>query len=387
MSTGLAQDLGERAPRLLSRTEMQTAAMKNLGLLDIQERTAGEVGESLGSLTPLSVRGEALRAALWALSAEASEPVYVTRLLHAARPLAGAMPFETVEDERDGDPALRLLGGALAELHAIGDVASLPRGRWLPAPLRCVPLVAVRRWLLLGGWPTSRLPTALRQSMEHNGVARLLVEAPAELGFPLPVQDQDDWARAPRESLADWTRGVIQGATLRHFDDPQVTFDCYAPSVALNSLQYYRWVTDSKTLPDGRYLARQRAKRGPTSYSLVEVRSGKVVATGSLDLREGDVRRLIYGLDFLAGHPVRVRVTRTRTAWIFELRNELPSAEHRLFTALGRLHLSPDGSYYPRRWEVAARYAVQAARALLRLEVRLDGAEELISAAEETDPD
>lgn len=385
MSAFLAQDLSaDAAPRLLSQREMQAAALNNLGLPGTPVAQGDEI-ERQGNVTPLLVRGEALRAALWALSAEGTEPVYITRLLHAARPLV-PVPLETADDESENDPALRVLGETLNELEAVGDVAPLPRGCWLPAPLRCVPLPMIHRWILLGGRPTHRLPRVLRESLEHNGVTRLLTADPAQLGIMLPVQDQEDWTRAPRKPLPEWTRGVVEGATVRPFDDPEATFDCYAPGVALGNLQYYRWVTDPNTLPDGRYLARQRAKRGPATYSLVQVRRGRVVATGSLDWDEGDVRRLLYGLDSLAGHPVRVRVTRAGAAWVFELRNELPSAEHRLFTALGRLCLPPDGAYYPRRWEVAARYAVQAARALRHLDVQLDGADEL-NTVEGTDSD
>jgi len=45
------------------------------------------------------------------------------------------------------------------------------------------------------------------------------------------------------------------------------------------------------------------------------------------------------------------------------------------------------GTYYPRRWELLAEYAVQAVRALRHLDVHLDGADELLRVVRETDSD
>jgi hypothetical protein len=377
----------DAAPRQITARDMWQAVLKNLGLVPDKAALGREVEASPTRVTPLSVRGEALRAALWALTTGGSQPVYITRLLHAARPLAAPAALETSGSVSDDEAELTLLSQALDELEALGDVASLPRGRWLPAPLRCVPLPTIRRWVLLGGRPTGRLPAGLRESLEHNGVARLLTAAPIELGLPLAIEEEADWTRAPREPLREWARRVMEDASLRPFDVPEAAFELYAPAVGHSTLQYSRWVSNQKALPDGRYVARQRVQRGPTSYSVLELRGGRVVATGPLDLHEGDVRRLLYGLDSLAGRQVRVRVTPSGTAWVFELRNELPSAEHRLFTALGRLHLPPDGAYYPRRWEVANTYARQAAQALRALDVRLDGADQLLDATDDANSD
>ncbi len=222
------------------------------------------------------------------------------------------------------------------------------------------------------------MPAALRESLEHNGVARLLTVDPAQLGLPLPIQAQHEWTRAPREPLTDWTRRVMEGTSLRPFEDAEATFECYAPAKARKNWQFHRWIAHTATLPDDRYLARQRTRFGATSSSLVDIRAGSVVATEAMRLEEGDVRRLMYGIDALAGWSVHVDIYRNDEAWCFEVRNELPSAEHRLFTALGRLRLAPGDAYYPRVWELPGRYAAQAVRALRALCVDLTGPADLV---------
>ena len=368
----------ETGPRWLESREMQQSVLRNLALLpDSAARRRGAEAWP-ARVTPLSVRGEALRSALWALSAGGSELVYVTRLLHAARPLALPTALGVGGVVSDDEAEFTLLRQVLDELEAMGDVASLPHGRWLPAPMRFVPLDAARRWVLLGGCPTHCLPAALLECLEHNGVARLLTSDPTRLGLSLPVQAQHDWTRAPREPLIEWARRVVEGAKVKPFEDAEASFEYYAPAKARKNWQFHRWVVRMETLPDGRYLARQTARFGATSYSVVEVHQGSVVSTGALGIDEGDVRRLMYGIDALTGWSVRVDVSRRDAAWCFKLRNELPSAEHRLLTAIGRLRLPPGDAYYPRVWEVTGRYAVQAVRALRGLCVSLSGVEDVV---------
>lgn len=51
----------------------------------------------------------------------------------------------------------------------------------------------------------------------------------------------------------------------------------------------------------------------------------------------------------------------------FELENELPAAEYRLFTALGQVRPKYHSKYYPRIWDIPTAYAQQAQRALEQL--------------------
>lgn len=359
-------------PRLISMAEMQAAALQNLGLPSAPQAPSA-----------LTVQAAVLRAALWALSRAGTEPVYVTRLLNAACRLAEPLlkpkdlkPAPLPGTTAGADTLLAGLRGVLEELEAVGDVAQLPRGRWLPAPLRFVQFTAIHQWVLVGGYPTHLLPAALRVELTHIGVARLIPRDPAELGVALPCQSETAWCAAPREPVTAWARRVLDSAVVLPFTEHDTALEFYSPSAARAAgagkmLQYFRWTQNANALPDGRHLARIPFHQFYHRHLVAEVRGGRVVATGPLELYEGDLRRMLYGLDAEAGLPVTVSVKRTENAYYFELRNELPRAEYRLLMVLGRLHLPPDGRYYPRTWEVPSRYAAQAVAALRRLGIQL----------------
>jgi hypothetical protein len=342
-----------------------------------------------------TVYAEVLRVTLWALcGVERTTPVHTTRLLASARRLAellgvmlypaarrgdGLAPAAPQQDDPDQD----LLRAVLEQLELLGDVAALPRGRWLPAPLRAVPLSESRRWLLIGGCPTSALPPVLQDALDHTGATRISRHDPAALSVSLPVQPEGEWCRLPEEALDAWTRQVMDRAEVRPFAGPAHPLECYAPGVqglqtSRSTVQFRRWTEQISRLPDGRYLARQRGPFG-YSYGIAGVKGGSVVSFGDLPPDARDVRRLQYGCDLLAQRPVQARVEcHGDGTYEFRLANELPGPERRLFTALGRLLPNADGKYYPRRWQIAASYAPKAAQALRRLGVRLIGADELV---------
>lgn len=287
--------------------------------------------------------------------------------------------FSSDQPGLDQDP----LRAVVEELEELGDIAALPHGRWVPAPLRAVPLSATNRWLLVGGCPTHALPAALQEALEYTGPARMLRDDPAALGAALPVQPEADWCRLPGEDLAGWTRHVMASVQIRPAEDAERLLECYAPGVPglpgfWSTVQLRRWTLRVDRLPHGRYLVRQRRPFG-YSYAIAQVVGGTVVGLGELPPGERDVRRLQYGCDLLAGKPVRARVHQHADG-TYEVRlgNELPGAERRLFTALGRLLPNENGKYYPRRWKIDATCAQQAVRVLRRLGIQVVGVAEFL---------
>jgi hypothetical protein len=364
----------------LGTREALKVMLSNLGLCSDDTEPTTPADESV-------IQAEVLRVGLWALSGHGSEldaqPVYISRLLHAARRLIpleirlSEKPIRT-DGESDTDTVLQALHRMLDELETIGDVAALPHGRWLPAPLRCVPLPDVARWFLIGGIPTRELALSVRGACEHVGPARLLTRDPAGLGLIIATQSREDWLRAPNEPIGLWARSIMESATLQPFESTDADHEYYAPGnrgspESRGNLQYHRWMANVQGLPDGRYLIRRKAVFGPVRYALGQIEQGNLGATATLDLGQGDLRRLLYGLDLLADCPVLVRPQPLESgSWEYALANELPGPENRLFLALGRLRPNSDGSYYPRRWEIPASYVTEASNALHRLGIRVE---------------
>jgi hypothetical protein len=290
------------------------------------------------------------------------------------------MHHHSARDESDVPPfGIR---DVLDELQALGDVALLPKGRWLPAPLRVVPLRSIRAWALVGGRPSHLLPSTAGAAARTVGAARLLQTDPRELGLLLPEQPEEDWCRIPPEPIDLWAARVINEARLVA-DSGEASVEVYVPTAGPGSpippgcFQTRRWLARLTDVPDGRYLVRSRSRFGQTRHAVAQLAGGRLVATGPLELGTGDVRRLLYGLDAIADNPIRVEETRHGQARAFVLRDELPRAELRLLTALGDLVVPLDGRYYPREWRVPDQFAPQVVAALRRLQVRIGDREGL----------
>lgn len=306
-----------------------------------------------------------LRATLWALSAAGLRPVHMLRLLGRARNLwtLQASPAPQHGSTPSGENGI--LEDVLEQLGGLGDFAKLGGGAWLPAPLRCVPLPAAGRFLVAGGVPTHLLPSSAVQAMEHTGVARILTVDPAECGLPPFRQDLWQWCGAIPESARDWALSLLSSSCIAPVDVSDQEFECYWPlKPGSGGLQYCRWIQQWAQLRDDRYLVRTRSH--VWRHYVGQIRGGRLDGLASLPPGEGVVRRLMYGLDAAHGAAVRVQTWAVGDCRWFRLRNELPSAELRLLTALGRFHPSEDGQYYPRLWEVPMQYVAQV-QAVFRL--------------------
>lgn len=388
----------------LTPAEVRVKMLQNLGLILTSDHEKRKEEQFSATPSIQTICSETLRAALWSASHQGTKPVYITRLLRTAYrlvepafvestfPVAGSLGYlssssESASPLTDGnaqeDALSKLLRDTLNELEVLGDVAALPRGNWLPAPLHLVSLPFIHRWLLVGGRPSHHLPTLIRLAVEYSGPTRFLIQDPIEFGLQRVVQSEEEWCHIPHGNVDVWAHRITSETKLQPVEALDTSFEFYRPNIrrGFSTTQYFRWVDDIQALTDGRYLVRSKSRAHVSHYAIAEVWQGKIIATGVVELGVGDIRRLLYGIDALVGCPVKVQVTQSEGSWSFQLRSELPRAEHRLFTALGHLHLPSDGQYYPRTWEISAGYVIQAVRALQRLYIQLDGADELLSSS------
>lgn len=386
----------------VEHTTLETIALQNLGF---QVRVVNN--QVMPHLPMHTIQAEAIRAALWMHSSEGTQPVHINRVLRAAlrlmKPIwanrgrgnyantpAETLSIRNVSDNDQEDAPDEPLDGELYEIHRealneleiIGDIAELPNGYWLPAPLRTVVFSAIQRWMLIGGRPTHRLQRNIQEAIEHTNFVRFFTLDPKDMGLVCAMQSEAAWRRIPSQPLREWARQILDKAELTA-DQQVVSYEFYAPSSFRSRLQYHRWTSAVHTLLDGHYLTRCTSKVG-MHYRIAEVRQGKMIAVGPMPSDGCDHRRLRYGIDALMGCPVKVDVGQCERSCLFQLGNDLPVPEHRLFTALGRLQLNSNGDYYPRVWEIPLVYARQAEEALRRLEVDIQKSERLLNTPAKT---
>jgi len=297
-----------------------------------------------------------LRSCVWALTG-GSRPVHILRLLNLSASL----------DPSNEDIRPRIKE-SLEELAEAGDLAELANGRWLPAPTREVRLeTADDTRLLVGGLPTSLLPSELSAALEHSGAFRRTKGGRMAQELALPSEDCTSWMGESPEDLEGWTKAALEG-NYEAWRDQTGQLSIYAPEFLPSTTpQALRWVERTDKL-SGRYLCRQTLPFGLKRYHAAEIVAGKV--TRFTNLPGEDLRRLMYGLDKLAGKEVSVPVTETHE-WIeIILKSELPKPERRFFAALGKLTV-PEGSYYPRTWRFRVADAPEIRSRLLALGIHL----------------
>lgn len=152
--------------------------------------------------------------------------------------------------------------------------------------------------------------------------------------------------------------------------DHDSQLDVYAP-LRDSADQYHRWRRRSSALADGRYLVRRSLGHGPVRFFIAELARGRITRIGTPALADGDIRRLMYGIDLLRGDPTRVTLNRRSDTWCFILRSKLPPPEQRVLLALGQLQPSATDSYYPQVWDVPVNSGPAVRAALEGLHIKL----------------
>lgn len=321
-----------------------------------------------------TISAEAVRIALWAhcrLARQTSlrEAAASTRdILTLARSLMAPLAYEEqLPTEQAGSRAPHaedaLTEGAsisrdmLDLLAEQGDVQPLPGGRWIPSPLRLVPVVAAEFSLFVGCQPTHELPPDAQRSLQLFGTFRrithALVEAKAfhasiHAALPrTPVQPLAQWlgpTPPTREELLEWMRTTELAPLVDAAGAVGSEVEVYAPYV--DKPQGLRWLPLRHLTRDGRYLLRLRTPWGGARFAFGEARRGRLIAQSGV-LRTEHIRRLRYALDWQEHTPTNAEWSRQRGVLI--LRSELPARERKLLSALGVLEVTST-QYYPRRW-------------------------------------
>ena len=337
-------------------------------LLDfIKRRDAESIrGEKLtggNSLDDTAQDYAILRSCLWALW-RSRGPAHSTRIVNLAIEVSGQSAVGKAKQERI------LFRQALEELSEVGDLVSLPQGRWLPANMREVIFESEHQErLIVGGVPSSVLPADLRKTIVHYGPYRRTSSLAFGDALQLPKESLESWAGVPRESLDLWCEDIM-GKELAAYVESSDGFkmSLYSPNqFESRTPQYFRWRAP-RTDTSGRFLARRERMFGGYEYRIVEVTKGKVECSGSF-LRRGEARRLMYGIDCESERPVEVVVQREHGSLIVILSSEVPWSEQRLFGALGTLKQSEVS--YPRTWQFAERYQSVVLERLRSLRVKL----------------
>lgn len=342
--------------------QLAIAALHNLGFI------VRLVHNQLDPFIPWNVlRTEAIRAALWMHSENGSKPVHINQFLRAAQRLlepigeeyTGASSVATTNEALRGvdeinasEELYKLYREDLNELELIGDIVELPKGYWLPAPLRAVKMHYAKRWLILGGLPRYCCSKKLQDLLETHGVARSVTQDPSTIGLPTRVLPLDVWCRIPREPLRDWTLQTFRDLEMvpYEFEPQRPEMHIYVPHPS-KGLQYARWINQVPSLPGGRYLI--RFNFGFTVvYHIAEIHGGEIQKLSKRSIQSKEARRLCYGVDLLQKCPVRVDAVYSNLWAYYTLTSELPQPELQFLTAVGELQLDTKGKYYPRRWKV-----------------------------------
>jgi hypothetical protein len=187
----------------------------------------------------------------------------------------------------------------------------------------------------------------------------------------LPFESYDSWVGPFPGDLKAWTQSVFEGdyEVFTEANDGR-QFSLYAPQTARpGALQAKRWVDRPDKL-SGRFLGRRDLPFGIRQYRAVEVVNGIIARVMIPRLGTGDLRRMMYGLDALAGNPVVVEHDTRGDEFDIVLGSEVPRPERRFFAALGTLSVPPD-KYYPRTWRFPRKYAGEIRNRLSALGVRL----------------
>lgn len=347
-----------------------TLRPRGMRLVSTEEASATVREQLVGTpvCDELAVDCGLLRSCLWALSG-GDRPVHSLRLLNLA--LESSPDAVITGGENDSEIRLRLRG-SLNELADAGDVVSLANGRWLPAPTREVRLgTSDGARLLVGGFPTSLLPAELSAKIRHRGAFRRMIGGDLAKDLALRAEPFDSWVGAGPVDVKAWTASVLEGE-FEAFTEPNDSqqFRVYAPQSARpGAPQFKRWFDRPEKL-SGRFLGRRELSFGMRQYRAVDLVNGRVARLMGLKLATGDVRRLMYGLDALAGNPVLVEYDMRDDDFVLVLASEIPGPEQRFFAALGELSFPPE-KYYPRTWRFPRLYASEVHSRLTSLGVRL----------------
>lgn len=301
-----------------------------------------------GALTDEAYRGVEL----------AARAVYVRRLTNRVRnQLSPAWPElerqrhsrpSQQDQRREGDSQPDSIRRVLEALWELREVDNLGDGYWLPVPTRCVEFGGSSEdVLVIGCEPLVALRRRLHVTVRQNWIARTvkLSSLPPHIRNAAQYwQTLDAWLGSPPSDLVSWTHVQLAQARRRLTIAPAgvTEFEVYAPTEARTQYQVHRWL-EAKRLRrvpkdivlcranEGRFVGRRRYWLG----TMIEYK-GTRMPESEVPVPFSDLRRLMYGLDAIAGTPTSARWKTKSTGITLKIGSPLPPEERRLLFALGR---------------------------------------------------
>lgn len=273
---------------------------------------------------------EALRALLSALANRSGTlaPVSALTLQHEL-------------DRRLLPPSVR---ESLAQLRRIGDIETVGRGFYVPAPTRIIPFTD---WgLVFSGLPVQELARLYGLQVVSPGDARLVRDP--HVAPNIPRCHLVSWLKAPRSTI-EWAGRIIRATPLHapHGWDDLEVFNVRKKQGALG---WSRITTAHRKFPCI-YLARNAQGDGrPRTYYLLKVGRHDVEGLGDLHLRGSEIIRLQIALGALADEPFRYSIVSEESELSVLQLPFLPDPEKLLLECIGTLELDP------RRRGVIARF-------------------------------
>lgn len=233
--------------------------------------------------------------------------------------------------ERAGDPGGYRYG--LSALSLVREIQQLPRGFWIPTPVRAVELGEFS--LVVASVPTHRLEYEI-PGAKRAGVSRIVPSAQCS---HLERQDFSSWVghtpTDPRLStlnelskLVAELRPTVQNARLEYF---RVDVGRHGYGGAPR----FRWHTEpGNPLPidDSAFLCREQRGQSGYRFCLVRRRSGKVQEEAPVS---GRPTRLQFGIALVEGKPIQIDYAIREATVELIIPESLPKAEYRFIEAIG----------------------------------------------------
>jgi hypothetical protein len=256
-------------------------------------------------------------------------------------------------------------------------------GYYLPSRPRIVSLPSGGA-LFVGGLTSRASADTLAVPVSWAGLARgVAAEHLPDAGAPR--QALDAWLPRPGQSLAAWTEDVLGEALKLSLPSPGLdpaSFEVYAPHLQRGQGQINRWIPAkawrANNIPPGIGLALCRTRTRPHRFWLAPLVSSPHGPAFNREspVQPRNVRRLMYGIDKLAGATVTVRVVSVVSGVKQErelrLFNWPAREEYQLLAALAYDTTPPEGPFLPIRYRVAPEWWPDVRAALEGLSIRIN---------------
>ncbi len=267
----------------------------------------------------ISAISECLRAASHLCSAPGEnrkewEPAASLRLANMAKHRLVPLWPDLIGQGTDTRPGVLEVLNSLA---ALGDMARLTGGRWLPAPPHAIQ-VDDEHAVLLGGGPLEVLPSAITLTAKTLGRVRLVEQSACKDWTD--IWEVKEWIGAPEKGLQTWAERLIAEAKEQLTDTPNDIGEAHAYVCT-------KWIRLPE-LPSGEkefILCRTRSGQEAFSYFIGEFIRGNLKRLRSIS--STDARRLRFYLDVKATRPYRVKATKSQGLTTLRLTRLLPDRE------------------------------------------------------------